>query len=99
MILKKALILTITGFSLLLLPAGQVKAQPEDKVVICHVASATPQTMEVPQSAVEGHLGHGDTLGECPVPPVVPEFGLVTGVLALAASAGSFIILKRRKQV
>ena|SRR3989338_2638975 len=31
-------------------------------------------------------------------PPVIPEFGLVTGAVALTASAGSFIILKRRKK-
>lgn len=95
--LKKALILSITGLSLLVLSVGQVRAA--DKVTICHTPSAaTPQTMEVPEAALDGHLGHGDTLGACPA-PVVPEFGLVTGILALAASAGSFIILKRKKQV
>ena len=29
-------------------------------------------------------------------PPVVPEFGLVTGILALVASAGSFKLLRRK---
>jgi len=36
------------------------------KVTICH-KPGTPaeQTMQVPQSAVPGHLGHGDVLGPC----------------------------------
>ena len=33
-----------------------------EKVAICHKGSTTA----VPQSAVAGHLGHGDTLGACP---------------------------------
>jgi len=38
----------------------------EPKKVLCH-QSGTPaeQTIEVPQSAVPGHLGHGDTVGAC----------------------------------
>lgn len=34
----------------------------EDKVTICH----NGQTLEVAESAVPGHLDHGDTLGPCP---------------------------------
>jgi Flp pilus assembly pilin Flp len=40
-----------------------------DKQTICHVIGGkhgTPQTMEVPPSAVPGHLGHGDSMGPCP---------------------------------
>jgi hypothetical protein len=38
----------------------------QQKVTICH-KPGTPaeQTKEVPQSAVDGHLGHGDHLGPC----------------------------------
>jgi hypothetical protein len=38
----------------------------QQKVTICH-KPGTPaeQTKEVPKSAVEGHLGHGDQLGPC----------------------------------
>ena len=96
--LKKIFISSIAALSLFVLPVGQVLAQA-DKVTICHVVSTPNQTLEVAQPAVDAHLAHGDTLGECPTPPVVPEFGLITGVLALVTSAGSFIILKRRKQV
>ena len=96
--LKNALILTITALSLFIFPVGQVKAQPT-LVTICHVASATPQTMEVPETALDGHLGHGDTLGACPAPPVVPEFGLISGILALSFSAGSYLLIKRKKQI
>jgi hypothetical protein len=40
---------------------------PDARVVICH-KPGTPaeKTLTVPQSAVPGHLGHGDTLGPCP---------------------------------
>ena len=38
----------------------------QQKVTICHKPGTPDQkTMEVPQSAVDGHLGHGDTLGSC----------------------------------
>jgi len=38
----------------------------EPKKVLCH-QPGTPaeQTIEVPQSAAPGHLGHGDTVGAC----------------------------------
>jgi hypothetical protein len=38
----------------------------QQKVTICH-KPGTPEekTKEVPQSAVDGHLGHGDNLGPC----------------------------------
>src|SRR5215207_2688685 len=38
----------------------------QQKVTICH-KPVTPdeQTMEVPDSAVDGHLGHGDHPGPC----------------------------------
>jgi len=42
----------------------------EDKVTICHYppndAAGIPMTIEVNRNAVDGHLGHGDTEGECP---------------------------------
>jgi hypothetical protein len=39
------------------------------KVIICHAPPGNPNnrhTIEVGQSAVSAHLGHGDTLGACP---------------------------------
>jgi hypothetical protein len=41
-------------------------------VTVCH-KPGTPaeQTMTLPNAAVAGHLGHGDTLGACGQPPVV----------------------------
>ncbi len=38
-------------------PAG-----PPAAVVICHKG----KTMELPEPAVQAHLGHGDSLGPCP---------------------------------
>ena len=34
-------------------------------VSLCHKG----QTLEVPEAAVEAHLGHGDTLGPCSITP------------------------------
>ena len=46
-----------------------------DKVTICHKPGTPAQkTMEVPAQAVPGHLGHGDSLGECEgEPPINPD--------------------------
>jgi hypothetical protein len=44
----------------------------DDRVTICHRPPGNPsntQTIVVNQSAVAGHLRHGDTLGPCPVSP------------------------------
>ncbi len=49
---------------------GNLCGEPsEEMITICH-KPGTPaeQTMEVPQSAVAGHMGHGDTMGACPTP-------------------------------
>jgi len=78
-------IVIATGFS-----AKSIYAQP-DKVTVCHNGN----TIEISTSALAAHLEHGDTEGPCP--PAVPEFGLITGSLALIGSAGSFLILKRKK--
>lgn len=45
----------------------------KDKVTVCH-KPGTPaeKTMEIPQSAVSGHLGHGDSQGPCGPPPPPP---------------------------
>ena len=50
------------------IPSRALLAQ-QQKVTICH-KPGTPaeKTMEVPQSAVDGHLGHGDYLGPCESP-------------------------------
>ncbi len=38
----------------------------DDQVTICHKPDGkNPHTLTVPQSALGGHLGHGDTLGPC----------------------------------
>ncbi len=52
-------------------PVGIVHARPasvqyDDNVVICHNPDGpNPLTLSLPQSAVAGHLGHGDHLGPC----------------------------------
>ena len=56
----------VTTLVLLLLPLVLVLPAyakgPKPKVTLCHDG----ETIEVPESAVPGHLSHGDTLGECP---------------------------------
>src|SRR5918997_511586 len=62
---RRALKLFIATALSSLVPARFAAATTE-KVTICH-KPGTPaeKTMDVPVSALRGHLGHGDTLGEC----------------------------------
>jgi len=51
-------------------PKPKDTSEPADpateKVVICHKPGTPAQeTLSVPESALSGHLGHGDTLGPC----------------------------------
>ncbi|MFC2015641.1 hypothetical protein ACFLUM_01775 [Chloroflexota bacterium] len=62
--------------ALLILPGAPVRA--DDKVTICHKPGTPAQrTMQVPTSAVDGHLAHGDQPGACsdeqPSEPEVPK--------------------------
>jgi hypothetical protein len=43
-----------------------VLATREGRLVVCHKASGVAQPLSISESAREGHLGHGDTLGACP---------------------------------
>jgi hypothetical protein len=63
-VLKMATML-VAAMAFVALSAAPAFAQVE-KVTICH-KPGTPaeQTKEVPAQAVDGHLGHGDTLGKC----------------------------------
>jgi hypothetical protein len=46
---------------------GSDENQQEGTQTICHHgANGALETMTVPQSEVDSHLAHGDTLGECP---------------------------------
>jgi hypothetical protein len=58
-----------------------VSAAGEQKVTICHFPDTLNQTKEVPQSAVAGHLGHGDYVGACGQTPVAPAPELSTIIL------------------
>ncbi len=63
-----------TGIALAGPPGPKNAPDGHSLVTICH-KSGTPaeKTMDVPDSAVPGHLGHGDTLGSCsPPPPPTP---------------------------
>ena len=42
-----------------------VRAVREGRLVVCHKASGVAQPLSISESAREGHLGHGDTLGAC----------------------------------
>jgi hypothetical protein len=44
---------------------GEVPTEGE-KVLVCHKPDKNAHTLNLPQSAVPAHLGHGDILGPCP---------------------------------
>ncbi len=47
-------------------PSGGDDGGDSGQVTICHKPDGkNPHTLTVPQSALNGHLGHGDTLGPC----------------------------------
>jgi len=79
--------------ALAVLTASLSFAKAGDKVTLCHNGN----TIEVALAAVPAHVpGHaGDYLGPC-IAPTVPEFGVLTGVLAALGSAGSYLVLKKR---
>jgi len=66
--LKALLVALIIG--VLCLTAGaQVFAKPQDKVAVCHKPGTPAEhTLYLPEPAVQAHLAHGDTLGECGQP-------------------------------
>jgi hypothetical protein len=56
--------LIVTGISFV--PSTDTGAGPASKkVALCHKG----QTLELPESAVQAHLNHGDTLGPCSITP------------------------------
>lgn len=48
---------------------ASTRKKGQNKVTICHKG----KTKAVPEPALKGHLGHGDTLGACTKPSPVPE--------------------------
>ncbi len=68
---KVIVISIIVIFQLDLLPTStpaptSAPSGGSDQVTLCHKPDGkNPQTLTVPQSALGGHLGHGDTLGPC----------------------------------
>jgi hypothetical protein len=54
------------GAALVAARAGSSLAAPKDKVTICHrPGTVDEETLSVANSAVQAHLGHGDSLGAC----------------------------------
>ena len=58
------LLAAMAAMAALMMAATPALAQ-SDKVTICHTPPPNDFTLEVPEEAVAGHLGHGDYLGEC----------------------------------
>ena len=51
------------------LPSSEQPSNP-NKALVCHVPPGNPDgahTIEIGQGAIDAHLGHGDTLGPCPI--------------------------------
>lgn len=64
---KALLVALVIGF--ICVSAGAALAKPHDKVAVCHMpGTPAERTLYLPESALQGHLGHGDTLGECGQP-------------------------------
>ena len=61
---KMILLAAMAAMAALMLAATPALAQ-SDKVTICHTPPPNDFTLEVPEEALGGHLGHGDYLGEC----------------------------------
>ncbi len=114
---KKLILPVFLGVLLSILGAGFVLAGPPGPtnppdghtlVTICHQPGTPAQkTMQIPQTAVPGHLGHGDVRGGCLtgvdtfpsggsitlLPPIVPNPEIVT-----LSSAGLPDAIIRRQQ-
>lgn len=109
---KKLTLSTLIVLGTLALSGSAVFAKSDKFIVCHATGSTSNpyNRLELPESAYGAHCdehgtptaGHEKDIcspegGVCPTtPPVVPEFGLITGVLAVVASAGSFFFLKRR---
>jgi hypothetical protein len=64
--MKRPVSVLVTLTLLVLAMAAAVPAQAKDKTTICHKPGTPAQkTMKVPDQALPGHLGHGDTTGPC----------------------------------
>lgn len=92
--------LLIALFSIVTLPV-YAQAPDNEEVCFCHNINNNPITVcTSTEGLINGHMGHvengSDTLGICAEDvPVVPEFGLITGIVALASSAGIFLKMKQ----
>ena len=60
--------ITIEAVTPTVTPAVTATATPDSdgKVTLCHKPDTPAEkTLRIPQPAVQGHLGHGDYIGEC----------------------------------
>jgi hypothetical protein len=63
--LKVSLIAVVGGVAAVIYTPRTEAGGAAKKVSVCHKG----QTLEIPEAAVEAHLGHGDTLGPCTITP------------------------------
>ena len=59
------MILGVGVLTIAVIPSKIDAGPGQNKVKICHKG----QTLELPEAAIQAHLGHGDTLGACVVTP------------------------------
>lgn len=100
----------VAAFALMMASSNSAFAQPQEQCTICHATgSNTYNELHVSCNAINGHFenngtqkaGHEEDIRyygnqSCPTPPLVPEFGLITGGLAALTSTGVFLFLKKR---
>jgi len=63
--LKTTVLMIVATFAVVGLQSKIDAGGAPKKVSVCHKG----QTLELPEPAVQAHLGHGDTLGPCTVTP------------------------------
>ena len=62
---KATIVVIVATFAVVALQTKTGAGPGQKKITICHKG----QTLELPEPAVQAHLGHGDTLGPCTVTP------------------------------
>ena len=62
---KATLVAAVGVLAVMLIPSRMDAGPGQNKVTLCHKG----QTLELPEPAVQAHLGHGDTLGACNITP------------------------------
>lgn len=90
---------TATAILILIFLVPMVTVAQENKVTICHYPPGNtdnPQTITIDESALQAHLGHGDTLGPCTTNQEIPEFPSIA--IPVAGALGMMFLISKKKE-